>query len=44
MAASAIFLRKVRDEVLAATGKRQRPYEYGSIPGEQLLFRYAAAR
>jgi hypothetical protein len=44
MAAGAIFLRKVRDEVLAATGKRQRPYEYGSIPGEQLFFRYAAAR
>ena len=38
------FFRMVRDEVLAATGKRQRPYEYGSIPGEQLFFRYAAAR
>ncbi len=38
------FFRMVRDEVLAATGNRQRPYEYGSIPGEQLFFRYAAAR
>jgi len=38
------FFRMVRDEVLAATAKRQRPYEYGSIPGEPLFFRYAAAR
>jgi tetratricopeptide (TPR) repeat protein len=38
------FFRMVRDEVLAATARRQRPYEYGSIPAEQLFFRYAATR
>jgi uncharacterized caspase-like protein len=33
------FFRKVRDEVLSETGNRQRPFEYGSLTGEDLFFR-----
>lgn len=35
------LFRKVRDAVLAETGKQQQPYEYGSRSGEDLFFRYA---
>jgi tetratricopeptide (TPR) repeat protein len=35
------LFRKVRDDVLSATAKKQQPYEYGSISGEDLFFRYA---
>jgi hypothetical protein len=28
----------VRDDVLAATGKRQQPYKYGSLPGSRDFF------
>jgi formylglycine-generating enzyme required for sulfatase activity len=37
------FFRKVRDEVLAATGGNQRPFEYGSLTGQDLFFRPAPA-
>jgi TPR repeat protein len=32
-----ILFRKVRDHVMAATGKRQRPYTYGSLPGRPIF-------
>jgi uncharacterized caspase-like protein len=38
------LFRKVRDQVLANTGKRQEPYLYGSLPSESLYFRNADAR
>jgi hypothetical protein len=31
------LFRLVRDDVLAATGKKQGPFVYGSLPGEGLL-------
>ena len=34
-----LLFRKVRDDVLAATGKRQEPFTYGSLPSEALYFR-----
>ena len=33
-----MVFRRVRDEVLAATGKRQEPFSYGSLPGQQFFF------
>jgi tetratricopeptide (TPR) repeat protein len=33
------LFRKVRDEVLAATDRRQEPYTYGSLPAEAFYFR-----
>ena len=33
------LFRKVRDDVLAATGRRQEPFVYGSLPAEALYFR-----
>ena len=32
------LFRLVHDDVLAATGKRQEPYVYGSLPGEDFFF------
>ena len=29
---------QVRDDVLAATGEKQEPYVYGSLPGENFYF------
>ena len=34
-----IFFRRVRTEVLADTGGKQRPFEYGSLTDENLFFR-----
>ena len=34
-----LLFRLVRDDVLAATGRKQEPYVYGSLPGELLSFR-----
>jgi tetratricopeptide (TPR) repeat protein len=34
-----LLFRLVRDDVLAATGRRQEPFVYGSLPGELLSFR-----
>ena len=34
-----LLFRKVRDDVLAATGKRQEPFTYGSLPSEPFYFR-----
>jgi tetratricopeptide (TPR) repeat protein len=31
--------RRVHDEVLAATGKRQQPFTYGALPSESFVFR-----
>ncbi len=33
-----LLFRMVRDDVLTATGKRQEPFVYGSLPGESLFF------
>jgi tetratricopeptide (TPR) repeat protein len=33
-----LLFRMVRDDVLNATGKRQEPFVYGSLPGESLFF------
>jgi tetratricopeptide (TPR) repeat protein len=38
------LFRKVRDQVLAATNKRQEPFLYGSLPSESLFFKFAAPR
>ena len=38
------LFRKVRDRVMTATGRRQEPYLYGSLPGESLFFKHAEAR
>ena len=38
------LFRKVRDQVLTKTGKRQEPYLYGSLPSESLFFKRAEAR
>jgi uncharacterized caspase-like protein len=32
------LFRFVRDDVLAATGRRQEPFVYGSLPGEDFYF------
>lgn len=41
----AVVLRRVRQAVLAATGNRQEPWEYGSLVGDELvLSQIAAAR
>ncbi len=34
-----LVFRKVRDEVLSATGKRQEPFTYGSLPSEAFYFK-----
>jgi hypothetical protein len=34
-----LLLRKVRDDVLNATGRRQEPFTYGSLPSEAFYFR-----
>src|SRR5262249_34496413 len=34
-----LLFRKVRDEVLVATGHRQEPFTYGSLPSEPFYFR-----
>jgi uncharacterized caspase-like protein len=34
-----LLFRKVRDDVLAATSKRQEPFTYGSLPSEPFYFR-----
>ena len=34
-----LLFRKVRDDVLAATGRRQEPFIYGSLPSEAFYFR-----
>lgn len=34
-----LLFRKVRDEVLAATGRQQEPFTYGSLPSEPFYFR-----
>ncbi len=34
-----LVFRKVRDDVLAATGKRQEPFTYGSLPSEAFYFK-----
>ena len=34
-----LLFRKVRDDVLAATGRRQEPFVYSSLPGEAFYFR-----
>ena len=36
------FFRRVRDDVLAETSGKQRPFEYGSLTGEDLFFRPVA--
>ena len=36
------LFRLVRDEVMAETGSKQRPFEYGSLSGEDLFFRAAS--
>ena len=36
-----LLFRKVRDDVLAVTGRRQEPFVYSSLPGEALPFRKA---
>ena len=33
-----LLFRQVRDDVLEATGKKQEPYVYGSLPGENFYF------
>ena len=33
-----LLFRMVRDDVLNATGRRQEPFVYGSLPGESLYF------
>jgi uncharacterized caspase-like protein len=34
-----LMFRRVRDDVLAATNRRQEPFTYASLPGEELFFR-----
>ncbi len=34
-----LLFRKVRDSVLKRTGRRQEPYVYGSLPGDELYFK-----
>jgi tetratricopeptide (TPR) repeat protein len=34
-----LLFRKVRDDVMSATGKRQEPFTYGSLPSEAFYFR-----
>jgi tetratricopeptide (TPR) repeat protein len=34
-----LLFRKVRDDVMAATGRKQEPFTYGSLPSEELFFR-----
>jgi uncharacterized caspase-like protein len=34
-----LLFRKVRDIVLLATGKRQEPFTYGSLPDDALYFK-----
>jgi tetratricopeptide (TPR) repeat protein len=38
------LFRRVRDQVMTKTGRRQEPYLYGSLPGESLFFKHAGAR
>jgi len=33
----------VRDQVLTATGKRQEPFLYGSLPSENLYFKFSTS-
>src|SRR4051812_43837972 len=37
------LFRLVRDDVLAAAGRKQEPFVYGSLPGEDYFFVHAAA-
>jgi uncharacterized caspase-like protein len=37
-----MFFRKVRDDVLSETSGKQRPFEYGSLTGENLFFSASA--
>jgi uncharacterized protein len=39
-----LMFRRVRDQVLARTNHAQEPFTYGSLPGEELYFKQAAAR
>jgi hypothetical protein len=32
------LFRQVRDDVLTATGRKQEPFVYGSLPGEDIFF------
>jgi len=34
-----LLFRKVRDDVMASTGRKQEPFTYGSLPSEELFFR-----
>jgi uncharacterized caspase-like protein len=34
-----LLFRKVRDDVMAMTGRRQEPFVYSSLPGESFYFR-----
>ena len=36
-----LLFRRVRDDVLASTGRRQEPFTYGSLPSDPLFFRAA---
>jgi tetratricopeptide (TPR) repeat protein len=38
------LFRRVRDQVLTRTGRRQEPYLYGSLPSESLYFKVSDAR
>jgi tetratricopeptide (TPR) repeat protein len=38
------LFRRVRDQVLASTNRRQEPFLYGSLPSESLFFKLAAPR
>ena len=39
-----LLFRKVRDDVLAATGRRQEPFVYSSLPGEAFYFKQAVGK
>ena len=38
------LFRKVRDQVLSSTNGRQEPFLYGSLPSENLFFKFAVSR
>lgn len=38
------LFRRIRDQVLASTNRRQEPFLYGSLPSESLFFRPPAPR
>jgi hypothetical protein len=39
-----ISFRLARDDVLAATGRREKPFVYGSLPGEDFVLRAGQCR